>query len=155
MNKSAKLRETIRAALKRLDRYDNPDRLHVLVTEGSAHCTLTESLAFEYRYTVELILTDYAGDIDDIMAPLLDWARLWEPALFSNPDGVQGLSFEAEILGEGQVDLSIKIRLSERCAVERLPDGGHRVTHLDTAPAPWMVPQVGAPFQTIESQGDA
>ena len=75
MNKPGALRDAIRTALvaKGHDVAVNPDRMAVLVQEGTVHSMLTEGLAFQYAYTVELILLDFPGHPDEVMAPLLLW----------------------------------------------------------------------------------
>ena len=35
----------------------------------------TASISFEYRFKLKLIVTDYAGDADAIMAPMVTWLK--------------------------------------------------------------------------------
>ena len=73
MLKPASLREHLTAALPQLRR--DPEKLVVFIAGGGLHSTLTQSLSFEYRYTLRLLLLDYAGHADAVMAPLLIWLR--------------------------------------------------------------------------------
>lgn len=140
MNKPAALREAIRAALvaKGHDVALNPDRMALLIQAGSVHSMLTEGLAFQYAYTVELILLDFPGHPDDVMAPLLLWIRQWQPELMANRDSLrEGLTFSAEHLGDDKVDLMIQVKLTERCRITSGPEAlPVEVEHLDHAEQP-------------------
>ncbi len=135
MNKPDSLRAWLKRALvsKGHDVDDNPDRLTVLIQEGTVHSTLTAGLAFEYRYTVELILLDFHGHPDDVLAPVLLWIRTWQPELAANREKLaRGLRFNAEHLGDGKVDMMVQVDLTEICRMDVGADGlPTEVEHLD------------------------
>lgn len=128
MYKPASLRTFLTAANAELAR--DPDRLLVFIDEGSLRATYAPGLSFEYGYTLNLVFTDYAGHPDAIMVPLLIWLRQHQPELLANPDNRDKLQFEADILANDAVDLSIKIPLTERVGVHpRNPGPGHDIEH--------------------------
>ena len=127
MFKPASLRGFLTAANPELAR--DPDRLLVFIDEGSLQATYAPGLSFEYAYTLNLVFTDYAGHPDAIMVPLLVWIRDQQPELLANPDNRDKIQFEADLLANDAVDMSIKIPLTERVGVHPRPGGGHDVQH--------------------------
>lgn len=128
MNKPNSLREHLLAADPALAQ--NPERLLVFIDEGNIRSTAAPGLSFEYRYTLNIIITDYAGHPDNIAIPLLAWLRRNQPDLLTNIEkGKDAIGFEADILGNDKVDLSITLPLTERVIVKRLPDESLEVTH--------------------------
>jgi hypothetical protein len=121
------LREHLAAALPELRR--DPDRLQVYLDEGQIVATGVPGLSFEYRYTLNVLITDYAGHPDAVIVPLLAWLAVHQPELLHNPGQRQAIRFEADLLDAGRVDLSIAMPLTERVGVHRRPEGGHRVEH--------------------------
>ncbi|MCP9760043.1 phage tail protein [Aquitalea sp. S1-19] len=118
MNKPASLRAALSAYVPSLKKH--PDRLHVFIDEGSIASTMGgESLSFEYRYTCNIIVTDYAGHSDALIIPMLAWLRENQPELLLNRERMaDGFRFEADILNNGGCDLSIKLALTERVGVK-------------------------------------
>lgn len=128
MNKPDSLREHLLAAVPDLAR--NPDRLLMFIDSGKVRCTAAVSLSFEYSYTLQIILTDFAGHPDSVMLPILGWLRVNQSELLANLDkSAEGLSFEADILDRSKVDLSLTLPLTERVVVKRLDDGSFDVSH--------------------------
>lgn len=128
MYKPTSLRDFLTAANPELAR--DPDRLMVFIDEGSLQATFVPGLSFEYAYTLNLVFTDYAGHPDAIMVPLLIWLREHQSELLANPDNRDKIIFEADILANDAVDLSIKIPLTERVGVHpRDPGPGHDIEH--------------------------
>lgn len=133
MIKPASLRAAVEAALPDLKR--NPDRLLVFIDEGTIRCTNAASLSFEYAYTLQLVVTDYAEHADTIMVPILAWVKDNQPELFANPDKQRtGIRFEAELLNHESMDLSVRIQITERVVVADLPDGSRTATHVGEPP---------------------
>lgn len=134
MIKPASLRAAITAAVP--DLVTNPDKLLVFADEGSVATTSTKSLSFEYRYTINLIVLDYAGDADAIMIPLLIWMKRNQPELAANLEKQRhGITFEVDHLTHGTCDISIKLHLSEKVKVSTAPDGTHTAVHqVETVP---------------------
>lgn len=132
MNKPDSLRQHLLAAVPDLAR--NPDRLLMFIDEGKVRCTAARSLSFEYGYSLQIMLTDFAGHPDSVMLPILGWLRVNQSELLANLDkSAEGLKFEADILDQSKVDMSLTLPLTERVVVKLQPDGSHQVTH---APEP-------------------
>lgn len=127
MYKPESLRALMTAVNPELAR--DPDRLVVFIDEGSMVSTFAEGLSFEYRYTLNLVFTDFAGHPDAIMVPLLTWIKVHQSELLANPANRERIAFEADLLSNDAVDLSIKIPLTERVGVHPRPGGGHNVEH--------------------------
>lgn len=128
MNKPNSLRDHLLAADTTLAQ--NPERLLVFIDEGNIRSTAAPGLSFEWLYTLNIIITDYAGHPDNIAIPLLAWLRRNQPDLLTNIEkGKDAIGFEADILGNDKVDLSITMPLTERVIVKRLPDDSLEVSH--------------------------
>lgn len=126
MNKPTSLRAALVAALPALG--ESPERLQVFIEQGKIAPSAESSLAFKYQYTCELLILDFAGHSDQVMVPLLAWARDNEPDLFRTD--TNQISFEAEILSNKAVDLIIKVPLTERVGVIETDAGIAEVRHL-------------------------
>ncbi|MGW8339892.1 phage tail protein [Xanthomonas axonopodis pv. khayae] len=135
MIKPASLRAHLVAALPDLAR--DADRLLVFIDAGSLVSTFQPGLSFEYQYTLNLIVTDYAGHPDSVMLPLLEWVQVNQSELLSNHARRGDIAFEADILANDAVDLSIKLPLTERVVVTAKDGGGYDITH---APEPAIDP---------------
>lgn len=139
MMKPASLREFLAAAVTDLKR--DPERLQIFIEGGrilSPGGPLLEDQprAFEYRYRLQLIITDFAGHPDALFLPLITWVATNQPELIApgRPDGVK---FETEILSHDLVDVSIELELSEGVVPVRREDGGWTLAH---PPAPVLDP---------------
>ncbi|HBO3352255.1 phage tail protein [Pseudomonas aeruginosa] len=130
MNKPNSLKTHLLAAVPELA--NNPDRLLVFIDNGSARSTAEAGLSFEYSYTLNVILTEFAGHPDAVFIPLLAWLMVNQHELLANQDkGKEAVAFEADVLDNSKVDLSIKLPLTERVIVKKLDDGRLEVTHPD------------------------
>lgn len=130
MKKPSTLRAALVAALPQLA--TDPDKLLVFIDAGSLHASYAPGLSYEYAYTLNVILTDFAGDPDAVMVPLLMWVRVNQSELMDNADLRQsGISFEADTIDHDSCDLSIKLALTERVIVKDLGDGVLDITHPD------------------------
>ena len=129
MNKPNSLREHLLNAIQGLKK--NPDRLLIFIDSGSVRC-LARGLSFEYSYTLQVLLTDFAGHPDSVFIPTLEWLRRHQPDLLTNLErGKDAIAFEADILDGGKVDMSIKLPITERVIVKRLSDGKLDISHPD------------------------
>jgi hypothetical protein len=108
---------------------DKPENLSMFIDKGRIAARLTGSLSFEYRYTVNVVVQDFAGDVDALFVPLLAWVADQQPDLLER-DQQEPFSFESEILDGDCADISIDLGLTERVKVART-DEGLVVTHLD------------------------
>jgi hypothetical protein len=90
------------------------EQLHVIVTEGSVFFPIAGlsggNVTFTRRYTAQININDYAGDIDKLDVALVWWLGLYQPELVG--DG-GGYGFEAEIISKEIVSLYALVNLSE------------------------------------------
>jgi hypothetical protein len=121
VRKPADLRAHLIAALPELKR--DAERLLLFVDGGALVSTAAPGRAFEYRYTLNVIATDVASDPDLLMAALVAWLHLNEPALEANPAYREQVRFEVDVLANDKFDVSIKVPLTERVLVTSNPDG--------------------------------
>lgn len=119
MRKPDDLRAWLTGALPALAA--NPEQLQIYVDAGRIAARQSRTLSFAYRYTLNLLLCDYAGSADDVVVPLLAWIEKEQPDLLRRDDG-EPFRYEAEILDGDRVDLLITIDLTENVLVEPKPD---------------------------------
>ncbi|KIH84217.1 phage tail protein [Pseudomonas batumici] len=158
MNKPDSLRAHLLAAVPELRH--SSDRLLIFIDNGKVRCTAAASLSFEYSFDLQVILTDFAGHPDSVMLPLLGWLSVHQSELLENLNkSAEGIQFEADILDNSKVDLSLTLPLTERVVVGKDADGNTTIHHpgepqrvadfLDPAWTPgaqgtgseWVVPQ--------------
>ena len=83
-----------------------------------------------------MVITDYAGNIDLLIVPLLAWLRTNEPDIMASEEKRRtGFTFEADVISDTASDISIELQLSERVIVKQAADGLH-VTHVGENPLP-------------------
>ncbi|MGW8136847.1 phage tail protein [Sphingomonas zeae] len=105
----------------------DPSKLAIFVDRGRIGAR-AGNLSFEYRYSVNLVIEDYAGDQDAVMVPIIAWIAENQPELLQRQDG-EPFGFESEWLAKDLHDLSITIDLTERVLVNRV-EGGVTTEHL-------------------------
>lgn len=135
--------QSLRVALNKSVAYvrDNPDRLHLFVDNGSLVATFAASVSWEYRYTLNIVVTDFTGDQNLLMAPILFWLRDNQPDMLQNTtEREQMFTFEVDILGNGACDLSLNLKLTER-VIAREVNGNIQVEAIPEPPVPdeWMM----------------
>lgn len=140
MYKPASLRRHLGATVP--DLQTNPDKLSILVRQGRTVCAGAASLSFEYQYTVQIVVLDFAGEPDHVMLPLLVWLRTHQREYFDHPEWrEQRLRFEAEYLNNTTIDLTVELDLTERVAVtvqdpaDHAAPGRYTLDHLSEPPA--------------------
>lgn len=134
MNKPQSLRKALNDAVPYVR--ENPDRLHLFVDNGALIATPAASISWEYRYTLNVIVTDFTGDQNLLMAPILFWLRENQPDQMQNVTERERLfTFEVDILGNGACDLSLNLKLTER-VVAREVNGAMQV---ETLPEPELL----------------
>ncbi|MBB3346057.1 phage tail protein [Sphingomonas sp. BK069] len=108
-----------------------PERLAIFVDRGriAARASATGSLSFEYRFTLHLVVQDYAGDWDALIVPLLGWVARYQLELLEGPNDAP-IAFEAELLDADSCDLSLTLELSEAVVVTCDEGGGYAARHL-------------------------
>jgi hypothetical protein len=109
----------------------NPDKLLVFADSGNTVATGTNSLSFEYRYKLNLIITDYSGEADAIMVPLLAWVALHQRDLLDNAElRKTGIGFDVDFNNHESIDIAITLALTERVVVKQAGAGRLEVRHL-------------------------
>ncbi|EFD1681336.1 phage baseplate assembly protein V [Escherichia coli] len=82
MNKPQSLRHALNKAVPYVR--NNPDKLHLFVDNGSLVATGASSMSWEYRYTLNVVIEDFSGDQNLLMAPVLLWLRDNQPDAINN-----------------------------------------------------------------------
>ncbi len=134
MRKPVELRDWLLASVR--DLKNNPAKLQVFIDRGSLQARLQDSLHFEYQYTLNLIVTDFATSADHLMVPLLAWVKVHQPEM--KDDQIQ---FEADIIDHSKIDLSITMPLTERVLVTRGEDGNYTTDHPAEPVPEWNLPE--------------
>jgi hypothetical protein len=136
MNKAATFRRAIADAVPALK--TDPDKLLVFVDAGNVVATAAPSLSFEYRYTLNVIVTDFAGDADAVFVALIVWVQVNQPDLLANDDNRKsGIAFEVDHLTQSTCDLSIKLKLTESVVVGKDGNGVQTIKHVDEPVYEW------------------
>lgn len=135
MKKLHLLRTHLISAVPTLAR--DPERLLTFVEEGSIEFRRGPNLTHEYQFTAQLVLTDFAADLDTIMVPLLQWLAEYQP----DADPSDAVSFEAEVLSHKSVDVALRVKLTERVLAKVDCDSGeirvdHALPRFDTTGCP-------------------
>lgn len=133
MRKPVDLRRHLTAALPELRR--NPERLMMFVMGGTVRATATRALAWQYEYTLRLVLADWAAHADTVVAPLLAWLRVHQNDMLANHDR-KGIRFEAEYLNATSMDLAVDVDLTESVVARPRVDNPQALDlhHLDDRP---------------------
>ncbi|MBM3114959.1 phage tail protein [Jeongeupia naejangsanensis] len=133
MKKPTALRMHLIAAMPHLDR--DPDKLLMFVDEGRILGTGTGTRSYEYQYTLNLILTNFGGNPDAVMVAVVDWLATNQPEQLDNNERRRdAIQFEADILSDDLVDLSIKLPLTER-VIARQVEGRWETKAIDEPPS--------------------
>lgn len=131
MNKPQSLRRALNKSVQYVS--DNPDKLHLFIDNGSVVATGAPSLSWEYRYTLNVVIVDFSGDQNLLMAPVLAWLLENQPDAIHNPELREKLfSFEVDILRNDICDISMELQLTERVLVSS--DGS--VSSVEAIPEP-------------------
>ena len=124
----------------------NPEKLHVFIDKGRVSTKLGAGLGFEYHYTLQLLITDFAEPIDVLTVPILVWLQTNQPDLLCNTEKRErAITLEAEVIDHDKFDIALTIELSERVVVRPVL-GGYQAEHcpepqLDdlTGAKPWQI----------------
>lgn len=132
--KPEQLREALIRSVPQLTQ--NPDSLKISIGSGRIVSTLASSLSFEYQYQLNLVITDYAENIDLIMVPALAWLRENQPDIMSTEEKRRtGFTFKVNMISDTSGDITIDIQLTERVIVKQ--DGeALLVNHIGELPLP-------------------
>ncbi len=125
MLKPAAIRAALTAHLPELD--TDPDRLRLWIDKGSVRTSQTASFAFELAYTLNIVVTDWTHPPIILFAILNDWLRRYQPSLVAS-QAADGYSFEADIMTNSAIDLSIDLALTEAIVAVPREGGGWDMT---------------------------
>lgn len=129
MNKLQDLRSQLLTFVEGLDK--SPESLLTFADKGKIVCN-SITLSFEYQYTANVILTDFAGDTDKVMVIVLAWYQQHQ----QDKCFPTNIEFEADILNNKTVDLSLKLELTERVVVTKNVQG--QIVSLIHPPEPML-----------------
>lgn len=120
---------------------EDPSRLAIYVENGSVKATgAGASFSHELDYQLIITVLGYPLGPEKIIVPTLEWVKTNQPDLRDNPDWQQnGFTFEVEVLDSNAVDLTLKIRLTERITVEDKDPEAHTTDarfHIQTEDEP-------------------
>lgn len=131
MYKPKSLRKALTDAVPVLAR--NPDMMRVFIDNGKLASTLAASLSFENQYTLNVVVTDFTGDIELLLVPIQAWLRIHQADIMTTDEGrKKGFTYFADINSNDSADISISLMLTERTLVRE--DGGK--LHIETVPEP-------------------
>lgn len=137
MLKPKSLRKALNDALPVLKA--NPEMLRIFIDGGAIGATLATSLSFENRYTLNVVVTDFTGDLDLLLVPIGAWLRENQPDIMTTDEGKkQGFTYIADINNNESLDVSISLRLTERTIVKEV-DRAQHVSHAPEPPPPVLV----------------
>ena len=95
--------------------------------------TGASSMSWEYRYTLNVVIEDFSGDQNLLMAPVLLWLTDNQPDAINNPELREKLfTFDVDILRNDVCDISLNLQLTERVLVST--DRG--VSSVEAVPEP-------------------
>ena len=110
---------------------ERPDSLTLFVEKGGMAIRGGLQGGFEYRYRLQLLITDFGGDYDQVLVPVLAWVATHQPELLAGyATNSHAVDFSAEQLGDGKVDLLVELDLTEAVRLVPRAGGGFDVTHL-------------------------
>lgn len=128
MKKPDHLRNYLLHALPDLS--PNQDRLLIFTNNGTLRSTMANSYSFEMAYTLDLTITDYAGDVDVIGVVLFTWIAENQSELMANFDKQkQAITFETELIDNSKYDINFQIPLTERVIVKKNEQGQLELTY--------------------------
>lgn len=160
MKKLIRLREHLLAAIPGLA--DNPDRLLTLIQGGRVEHHRGPSLSHRYHTPIRIVISDFEGELDTIMIPLLQWLSHFEPDL----DPAEAVKFNAELLSNHAWDITCDVPITERViATVNCDEGRINVDHqmpefpIDACPAEyWQIylrDPADASYSLIAEWGEA
>lgn len=103
----------------------NPDKLLTFIEDGKIEFWSGPNLSHSYSIPVQIIVTDYAGNVDDLILPILSWLKVREPG----HDPMNTIRFEAELLSNNSYDIAITVNVTERVIV-KATEAGLDVEHV-------------------------
>lgn len=131
MYKPKSLRKALTDAVPDLAR--NPEMMRIFIDNGKLASTLAASLSFENQYTLNVVVTDFTGDIELLLVPIQAWLRIHQADIMTTDEGrKKGFTYFADINDNDSADISISLMLAERTIVREEGDK----LHVETMPEP-------------------
>lgn len=116
MYKPKSLRKALADAVPDLAR--NPEMMRIFIDNGKLASTLATSLSFENQYTLNVVVTDFTGDIELLLVPIQAWLRIHQADIMTTDEGrKKGFTYFADINSNDSADISISLMLTERTLV--------------------------------------
>lgn len=142
MKKPARLRAEIEQHLPELAQ--NPEKLAMFVTTGRV-AAYKGTLSHETHFTLSLMITDFAGDLDILNTVIINWLQENQPDILGPGDtDPKGYTLEADILSEGSADVLIELKLTERTTALADEQGNIRIGHPRNAGSRDLMSAIGA-----------
>lgn len=85
MYKPKSLRKALTDAVPDLAR--NPEMMRIFIDNGKLASTLAASLSFENQYTLNVVVTDFTGDIELLLVPIQAWLRIHQADIMTTDEG--------------------------------------------------------------------
>lgn len=110
------------------DLVDQPDRLHLWIENGRLRSIPGNTLSYEYRYELIVVVEDFSSPAHNLVVPILAWLSDNQPDLLRDRSE-DGLPINHDILGNSSANIEIKLALKERAIVNQTPAGGWQVEY--------------------------
>lgn len=129
----------------------DPDKLRIFIDQGRIAAHYGGGVGFEWRYRLNAILTDFAGDVDVVALAVICWVARYQPELLQNHNSAaEAVKFEADVIDATTIDLSLELELNEAVVSRPRAGGGFDLVHLaEPDPTP---PFDGVPDDTRLAQ---
>lgn len=116
----------------------NPEQLHLFVDGGNLAGRLETSLTYQNQYKLNILVLDLAADPASVFVPLLAWVQKNQTDI-----DVKTITYDAEIISNGVVDLSITVPLTENVVVN-IDDNSQYSLQYPAEPTPdYLIPAPG------------
>lgn len=125
----------------------NPDALKMWVDKGRIVARRGANRAFEYRYTLSVVITDWTGHPSLIFLAINEWLEGQQPELVT-AGREESYTFEADIIDSQTIDLQIDLNLSEPVIVTDSGGGNFELVHLPE-PSPLLADMEGLTAPTV------
>lgn len=157
MKKPHLLREALTAALDGKHHVRaNPHLIDITVTDLNLLASGRPGAGFQYRYTLQIILMDFAGEAEEVTVPLMIWVERYQHELVASQDAAtKGLVMTVKLLESGKSDILIDLQLTEslRFTPRTLENGGGYDVVFADEPLP-MALEEGAPLHVVYLDGE-
>ena len=154
MKKPLSLRQALTAALDAKHFISqNQGSLLMVATDATMMASGRPGAGFQYVYTLQISLLDFAGDPTEVTIPLLLWLERYQHELLASPEAAaQGIRITFEFLDDSKYDIHVDLKLTEAVAFTPREGGGHDAVFRDE-PLPMALEQ-GSPLHAIFLNGE-